>query len=75
MRVVPENLAYQLEAFSTLLFIFWPPIAIGAAGYVVLRVGGNMGRHPVAMAIGYGLVTFAGVMGLIIFLGTLISQI
>jgi len=68
MRVSPEYLTF-------LVFMFWPPIAISAAGYVVLRVSGNTGRHPVAVAIGYGLLAFAAVMGLMISLALLISQI
>ena len=68
MRVSPEYLTF-------LLFMFWPPIAIAVAGYVVLRVSGNTGRHPVAVAIGYGLVAFAAVMGLVNFLALLIGQI
>ena len=65
MSVILESVLDLLEGLTLWMLLYSFPIAIGIAGFVVIKVGIHMGRHPVAMAIGYGLVTFAAVIGLV----------
>ena len=75
MSLILESVLELLEGLTLWMFLYSFPIAVGVAGFVVIKVGIQMRRHPVAMAIGYGLVTFAATMGLIISLVILMGQI